>query len=233
MADTTRGQAAALAPARDPIPARCATRAAWLAPALLLFCAPLLHAATTDETRIPMTSDDSARTEVSAPGVTLQAGFTSGESGALHVHYRLHNSGSVPLAVFDRGDRHAVLTKRQAPGAMGLPFVREDAPGRVSLLHVVRALPQPAPTVPPTPLARRLDAGASSEGDFTFTQWLSDPPRQVRWCLGVAPFDEARMVLPETVDGLEVWQADFAYADDQQLLCTPWFHVAAGRFVEE
>ncbi|MCD9029667.1 hypothetical protein LDO26_15850 [Luteimonas sp. BDR2-5] len=179
-----------------------------------------------------MTSDDSARTEVSAAGVELQVTFEPRDDGALHVRYRLHNTGDVPLAVFDRGDRHAVLTKRQVTGAIGVPFARANEPGQVTLLHVAQALPQPAPTVPPTPLARRLNPGASDEADFTFSQWLDDPPRQVRWCLGVAPFDEARTFLPETVDGREVWQADFAYADDQQLLCTPWFDVAAKRFIE-
>ncbi|MCD9006255.1 hypothetical protein LDO31_08410 [Luteimonas sp. XNQY3] len=179
-----------------------------------------------------MTSDDNARTGVSAAGVELQATFEPRDDGALHVRYRLHNAGDVALAVFDRGDRHAVLTKRQTPGAIGVPVARDDAPGRVTLLHGARALPQPSPTVPPTPLARRLDPGASDEAGFTFSQWSGDPPLQLRWCLGVAPFDEARMFQPETVDGRVTWQADFAYADDQQLLCTPWFDVAARRFIE-
>lgn len=210
---------------------RCHAKApaAWLA--ALLFYAPLLHAAT-DETRTTMTSDDSARTEVSAAGVELQATFEPRDDGALHVRYRLRNAGDAPLAVFDRGDRHAVLTKRQAPGGIGVPLARDDAPERVTLLHAAHALPQPSPTVPPTPLAGRLDPGASDEAEFTFSHWLGDPPRQVRWCLGVAPFDAARMYQPETLDGRVTWQADFAYADDQQLLCTPWFDVAEKRFIE-
>jgi len=27
-----------------------------------------------------------------------------------------------------------------------------------------------------------------------------------------------------------VWQADFGYADDQQVLCTPWFDMTRGTF---
>ncbi len=179
-----------------------------------------------------MPTSDSARAQVDAAGVSVDTVFdVRGE--VLHVRYRLRNTTGAPVAVFDRGDRHAVLTGRQANGAAGVPYLREDGDGRVTLAHVARSLPSPPPTVPPTPLARRLDAGAAIEGEFAFSQWLGDPPAQVRWCLGLAPFDPARMVVPETVDGTGIWQADFAFADEQALACTPWFDVARGQFLAD
>ncbi|WP_394002036.1 hypothetical protein ACF3M1_15175 [Luteimonas sp. WGS1318] len=174
-------------------------------------------------------SSVSNRVHIEADGIALDAVFEL-QGEALQVRYRLRNAGDDAVAVFDRGDRRAVLTKRQAAGAVGVPFLRDEAVGRVTLLHVAQALPTPSPTVPPTPLARRLDADAEIEGAFAFSQWLGAPPAQVRWCLGVAPFDPARLFAPETVDGIEVWQADFAFADVQVLICTPWFDMARRVF---
>lgn len=170
-----------------------------------------------------------AHVRVDAAGITLDADIRM-RGTTLHVDYRLANTGDVAMLVFDRGDRHAVLTRRQTAGSVGLPFLREDEGGRITLSHVARALPKPSPTVPPTPLARQLDAGAAYEDTFTFSTWLADVPLQLRWCVGVAPVDPARLFSPETVGDIEIWQADFAFADAQTLLCTPWFDVANGTF---
>jgi hypothetical protein len=179
-----------------------------------------------------MTPTDTARAHVDADGVALEAVFAATARGALEVRYRLRNTGSVALAVFDRGDRHAVLTGRQKPGAAGIPYLREEGEGRITLSHVAQSLPSPAPTVPPTPLARRVEPGGELVGEFVFSQWLSDAPAAVRWCLGVAPADAARLLAPEPGDDGEVWRADFAFADIQRLLCTPWFDLARGVFAK-
>lgn len=173
-----------------------------------------------------------AHVRVDAAGITLDARVHM-RGNTVHVDYRLTNAGDVPMLVFDRGDRHAVLTRKQAVGAVGRPFVREDEGARITLSHVARALPKPPPTVPPTPLARQLDAGAAYEDAFTFSAWLADVPLQLRWCVGVAPADPARLFSPDTIGDIEIWQADFAFADAQTLLCTPWFDVARGAFTTD
>ena len=175
-----------------------------------------------------MSSTDSARAHVEADGVVLEAVFAR-EGAGLRVDYRIRNTGGNTLVVFDRGDRHAVLTRRQAAGDVGVPLLETRDDGRVVLSHIARALPTPSPTVPPTPLARRIAPGEGVDATFAFANWL-DAPTHVQWCIGVAAADEARLFAPEVTDAVEVWQADFGYADDQQVLCTPWFEMARGTF---
>lgn len=178
----------------------------------------------------PMTQ---ASTTIEGEGVRVEAAFENATGGPLRVRYRVHNTGEADLAVLDRGDRHAVLTGRQRTGEVGQPGFREDGKGGLVLSHMARPLPQPAPTLPPTPLVARLAPGQALEASFSFAPLAGDQPRRLRWCLGVAPFDEAQFRSPEQVDGVEVWQAPFALADSQQLVCTPWFDVAAGVFEPE
>ncbi|WP_058833719.1 hypothetical protein [Luteimonas abyssi] len=179
----------------------------------------------------PPATDDPATTEVASDTLRLTATFAFAEqTGAVSVRYRLENGGADPVAVFDRGDRHAVLTGRQTEGVVGEPIFVEDAPGEVSLYHAARALSQPTPTVPPTPLAAKLAGGDALEGTFVLAPPTEQPLRRVRWCLGVAPFDPAAFSAPETRDGVEVWRAGFEQAEQQTLLCTDWFDVEAGRF---
>lgn len=176
-----------------------------------------------------MPPSDSARTHVDAEGVVLEAVFAR-EGEGVRVDYRIRNTGAVPLVVFDRGDRHAVLTRRQMPGAVGVPSLREYAGTRATLSHVARALPTPAPTVPPTPLARRVAPGASVDATFSFSSWLASTPVQVQWCIGIGSADDARLFASDDSGDVQVWQADFGYADDQQVLCTPWFDMTSGTF---
>lgn len=176
-----------------------------------------------------MSPSDSTRTHVDAEGVALEVVFARGGEG-VRVNYRIRNTGTVPLVVFDRGDRHAVLTRRQASGAVGVPSLREYAGTRATLSHVARPLPKPAPTVPPTPLVRRVEPGGSVDATFGFSNWLAATPAQVQWCVGIGIADDARLFSPDDSGGVHVWQADFGYADDQQVLCTPWFDMARGTF---
>lgn len=175
-----------------------------------------------------MPPTDSARAHVDAQGIALEAVFTR-DQRRLRVDYRIRNTGAVAIVVFDRGDRHAVLTRRQTAGAIGAPM-QAQADGRATLSHVARALPRPVPTVAPTPLARWIAPGGTADASFEFANWMPDTPAQVQWCVGIGVADEARLFLPDDSGDTEVWQADFGYADDQQVLCTPWFDMARGTF---
>ena len=176
-----------------------------------------------------MPPSDSARAHVDAEGVVLEAVFAREGSG-VRFDYRIRNTGAIPLVVFDRGDRHAVLTRRQVSGAVGVPALREEGGARATLSHVARALPTPAPTLPPTPLARRIEPGQSVDTTFGFSGWLHAMPARVQWCVGIGVADDARLFSPDDSGDIEVWQADFGYAEDQQVLCTPWFDMTSGTF---
>lgn len=189
-------------------------------------------AATTTQGNPPgMHQEDTvARTSVAGAGARLEVAFDPvGER--LHVRYRIGNTGPDPLAVFDRGDQHAVLTGRLEVGEVPMPaFVREA--GGTVLSHAARPRPHPSPTLPPVPLAARLEPGAILEGAFEFDLSLVEEPRQVRWCLGVAPFDEAMFQAAQRPGVIPVWSGPWADGLDQQLLCTPWFAIDAGRFAQ-
>lgn len=178
-------------------------------------------------------SEATATTTVEGDGVRVEASFEHAAGGPLRVRYQVRNTGGSDLAVFDRGDRHAVLTGRHKAGEVGDPGFRDDGEGGLELRHAARPLPQPAPTLPPTPLAVRLAPGQSLEGSFSFAPLVGDQPQRLRWCLGVAPFNETQFRSPEQAGGIQVWQASFALSESQQLLCTPWFDVAAGTFQAE
>ncbi|QCO66920.1 hypothetical protein E5843_02355 [Luteimonas yindakuii] len=172
-----------------------------------------------------------ALTPVADGPVSLAAAFDyEPRSGTVAVRYRVDNTSDVAVAVFDRGNRHAVLTGRQRSGAVGEPTFVEDAPGDVTLRHIALPLPDPAPTLPPTPLAVQLQPGASLEGEFAYAPPTQDAPRRVRWCLGVMPFDATLFDSPEEGEGVTVWQASFDAASQQQQLCTAWFDVSTRRF---
>jgi len=181
-----------------------------------------------------MSESSPASTHVDGEGLRLDVDFSALSSDTVQVRYRLRNDGAAPLAVFDRGNRHAVLTKRQAPGAIGAPTFEETGGGDVVLRHValLQASGPTGPTLPPTPLALKLEAGASIEGEFVFPIPASAPLKRVRWCVGVAAFDDAGFFSPEATDAGEVWQAGDGAIARQRVLCTSWFGMAAGRFEE-
>ncbi len=195
-----------------------------------VLCAGCAQSADRAPSGTPPMSEPSTTT-VEAAGGRLTASFAyTPRTGAVEVRYRFDNLGQAPLAVFDRGDRHAVLVGRQHGGAVGAPHFQEEVPGDVVLRHAARPLPEPSPTVPPTPLAARVEPGGSLTGEFAFAPPTEREPRRIRWCLGVAPFDTEAFAQPEEIDGVEVWRGGFDLAARQTLLCTPWFDVAAQRF---
>lgn len=201
--------------------------------ALALLSAALLvpHAvgaqANTESTQMHE-EDRVARTSVDGEGARLEVAFDP-DGDALAVRYRISNTGDASLAVFDRGDRHAVLTKKLVAGEVPAPRF-EDAEGGLVLSHAARALPRPSPTLPPVPLASRLAPGEALDGAFAFDLSLGSDASRVRWCLGVVAFDDGLFETSESAGEVAVWTAPFEMAEAQQLLCTPWFDVAAGAF---
>ncbi len=172
-----------------------------------------------------------ASTRIEDRGVVLDVELSMPARDTVQLRYRLRNGGTQPLAVFDRGDRHAVLSGRQARGAMGAPLFEETGAGDVVLRHEARTAPTgpTGPTSPATPLALRLEPGAVLEDGFVSPIPVS-PPRRLRWCLGVAGFSEEGFFGPEPGDKGDVWQASDPGV--QRQLCTPWFDCARGVFVE-
>ena len=169
-----------------------------------------------------------ARTHVSGDGAMIEAAFDP-DGQRLAVRYRVSNIGDAPLAVFDRGDSHAVLTKRLLAGDVPAPRVEGGDEG-LTLSHAAHALPDPAPTSPPVPLATKLAAGERLDASFDVDLSLFANATRVRWCLGVLPFDESVLKPATSAGDVAVWSAPFSVVDRQQLLCTPWFDMAAGAF---
>lgn len=172
-------------------------------------------------------------TTVATELATLHAGFDYlPAERLLRVRYRLDNTGGSALAVFDRGDRHAVMTRQLVAGEVPSPFFSIDDAGGVTLSHEALPLPVPAPTSPPTPLAARLMPGASLEAGFSFTLPTSIEADRLRWCVGITPFTEDDFSAGETTAVGDLWRASFAVVDDQQRLCTPWFDLAGDGFID-
>jgi hypothetical protein len=171
-----------------------------------------------------------ARTVVEGEGARVETTFALDDAKQrLSVRYRIANTGAAPLAVFDRGNAHAVLTKRQTAGAVGAALMKREG-GDVTLSHVALPLPTPAPTVPTTPLAAKLETGASLDGAFEFNLALADAPRRVRWCLGVATFEEDEFGRTKAASEMPVWTATEAAVARQRTLCTSWYDLADGAF---
>lgn len=167
---------------------------------------------------------------VHGDGATLEVTFAMTASASLDANYRLRNTGNVPLMVLDRGDRHAVMTRRLVQGDVPVPRATQEG-GDVTLHHLAQPLPEPPPTVPPTPLAARVMPGGELHGEFEYVPSSRAVAGRIRWCLGVAPFSADDFSAMEQGSApVEVWLASFAMASRQQILCTPWFALDAGRF---
>lgn len=178
---------------------------------------------------VPMQQAEAARTEVEGEGARLEVAFDPAAQEGFSIRYRVTNTGTAPLAVFDRGNRQAVLTKKLSTGTVPPPLLKQEN-GDVTLSHIALPLPSPAPTVPPTPLAAKIAPGAIVEGSFVFDLPSARTPKRLRWCLGTAPFTEADFDSREQVEGVEVWRGSFAVVERQQTLCTPWYDIAGKAF---
>ena len=176
--------------------------------------------------------DTTARTSVEGEGVRLEVAFDREDlPGQLSVRYRVSNTGTAPLAVFDRGDRQAVVAGQLALGSVPAPAFSSDG-GDVELRHAGQPLPDPSPTLPPVPLAARVVPGDIVEGAFTFDPALTGDARRVRWCVGVAPFADTAFDGRETVGLVDTWRAMPEAIAAQVTLCTPWYGLDGAVFEE-
>lgn len=176
-----------------------------------------------------MNADDRHKTRVVGADAQLEARFEYAEGAPLKVAYTLRNEGKAPLMVFDRGNRHAVLTKQLVQGEVAAPTFSQEE-GDLTLSHRALPLAKPHPIIPPTPLASRVEPGTALEGAFTFSIVSDMPVERVRWCLGVVSFAGDFKALKPEPQQQEVWLGSLSHADRQQLLCTPWFDLSAGAF---
>jgi hypothetical protein len=141
----------------------------------------------------------------------------------LHVEYSVTNRSAAPLMVLDGGV--ALAGKIGAGGAAPVGMLDGDA---LTLTHAAAALPKPAPTVPRVTLATRIEPGATHAS--TFEADVPPGAKRVRYCVGVAPFDEASFT-PFEADGA-LWRTSFAVAATQKLVCSAWYDIARGDFVD-
>lgn len=176
-----------------------------------------------------MSVDDRHKTRVAGANAVLEARFEYAEGAPLKVVYTLRNEGKAPLMVFDRGNRHAVLTKKLVQGEVAAPTFSQEE-GDLTLSHRALPLSKPHPIIPPTPLASRVEPGATLEGAFTFSMVSDMPVERVRWCLGVVPFAGDFKALKPEPNLPEVWLGSLNDADRQQLLCTQWFDLEKNAF---
>lgn len=166
-------------------------------------------------------------TTVSSPLATLEVTARyDRQQQKLAFTWTLRNSGTGALAVFDRGDTMAWHRRPLGKDEVA-QVLRKQEGGVLVLSHKAMPLPHPSPTVPPVPLAQRVDAGASHQARFE-VDLLTAPPK-VRYCLGVAPFD-AGDYSPAGKAGEGTWRASFKVVTGQTLLCTPPFDLDDGRF---
>lgn len=183
--------------------------------------------AVAEKTGMPV--DDRHKTRVAGAGAVLEARFDYAQGGPLYVAYTLRNEGGTPLMVFDRGNRHAVMTKKLAQGDIAAPTFSQEE-GDLTLSHRALPLSKPHPIIPPTPLASRVEPGATLQGAFDFSILTDLPVERVRWCLGVVPFAGDFKALKPEPNLPEVWLGSLNDAERQQLLCTPWFDLAGSAF---
>ena len=179
-----------------------------------------------------MNGTSSAMVRVEADIAELEVAITATAPDAIRLRYRVRNTGDAPLAVFDRGDRQAMLAGRLAPGAVAAPTF-EAIGDDVVLRHVARGTVPggfTGPTVPATPLALELAAGATVDGEFGFSIPTARPPVRVRWCLGVAPLAGDGFLASQEVAAGILWQAGDEALVGQLELCTPWWDMASGQF---
>lgn len=165
--------------------------------------------------------------------VSLHAEFQyTAASNTLLVRYRLRNgSADRALAVFDRGSYGDRAGAVYNPGPIGAPRL-ETQDGGITLLHA----PAPASAANPMDplghagLALELKAGGEHADQFVH-RFGDQAPQRVRWCVAVAPFEQKQFRIPTKTAHGTIWAAGEAGVQTQSL-CTPWFDVGTGKFVE-
>lgn len=206
-----------------------------------IICAALVsgcfHRLSTDQRPSPM--NDTKKTnqiEVAAAFGTGQTAtlhaefFYSSEARTVYVRYRIHNtSADRALAIFDRGVYGDWAGARYAPGPVGRAVFQRDGDG-LTVAHMATALLSDDPLQRSMPLALALPAGGTIAAESASQLPAEDVPARLRWCIAVMPFDQQHFRSPHQTDTSTIWIATPDVVDLQQMLCTPWYDVAAESF---
>lgn len=196
----------------------------WRLPAVAYALLASLVCTSSTTAHPSMPKQDTLASTVTNELATLKAGFRyDTDSGKLHVMYSVRNNTDQPLMIMDGGTaKEGVVAPNPKP-------TRKTQGDGMTFSFKVLGLPNPAPTVPRTTLAHRLESGQSHASAFTVAL-LAVGIHSVRFCIAVAPADEA-MFRP--LDGhQDLWRASFRLADAQTLLCTPRFDLQTSQFAE-
>lgn len=154
------------------------------------------------------------------------------EQNAIQVGYRLRNAGSGSIAVFDRGTYEAHAGAAYTPGPVADPVVVVTGTD-MELRHAVSP-PGTGESVPATPLALELAAGAEAKGFFVLAKLGHVAPRRVRWCVSVLPFQKREFRMPQASPFGTIWVLEASARADavarQTSVCTPWYEVSTATF---
>lgn len=194
---------------------------AWLGLLCVYVCVPLSAAESAS-----MPENNHAQVRAANALLDLQLSYDAAHA-LLVADYRLRNEGKQAIAAFDRGDSIALATRRLVAGKNVAPML-EQGGVRVTLSHFALDLPNPAPTVPRVSLAARIEPGETLSGSFRIE--MPSDARDVRYCIGVATFDDEHFSAAATPAGVALWRTAFTVAALQSRVCSPWFSLADGRF---
>ena len=151
----------------------------------------------------------------------------------LNVHYRLLNTDSRAIVVFDRADWFTVVQNQQSLGDVAVPSQTLSDEGDLVVAHKFGPLPDPFSETPPeTNMAVLVAPGDVMNGHFTYSPWglQNGPVRRVQWCLGTMVFDEQVLGSPVQTSQGQVWRASYSTAEMQHISCTAWYDVARRDF---
>lgn len=177
---------------------------------------------------VPMIKKNHAVVRLSDAVLELRMNYDASRD-LVTAEYEVRNEGAQAIAIFDRGDSLALATRRQRAGENVLPMSDQDG-ARLTLSHLALALPNPAPTVPRISLAAKIDPGKSIAAAFEID--LPRDVREVRYCLGFAPFNADDFSAVDTQSSLPVWRTAFTVSAHQSELCSDWFVLVDGSPVK-
>jgi hypothetical protein len=161
--------------------------------------------------------------------VSLQAQLHyARESQTFYLQYRLRNeSADTAIAVFDRGVYGDWAGVAYAPGPVGKPRFAIDG-DTATLTH--SAVPAVDGDMRTMPIAVHVAPGATLSDAFIHAGFDGVSPKRVRWCVGIAAFDETLFRSPQPTDRGTIWIANADAVARQTLLCTSWYDVENERF---
>ncbi len=161
--------------------------------------------------------------------VSLQAQLHyAPDTQTFYLQYQVHNdSKDTAIAVFDRGVYGDWAGVAYAPGPVGKPRVTIDNDS-ATLTH--SAMPSVEDDMRTTPLAVHVGPGETLNDAFIHVGFDGASPKNVRWCVAVAAFDQTQFRAPQASDRGTIWMASAEAVARQSQLCTPWYDIESARF---